>query len=150
MSEQGSEISFRPQGAGYAVVGLGVVQGLRIGGKVNSTNRTSIEFSIGTVPFLGLAGLKATIYGAGYNYYIRQDHSFTGFFSLLAGYAAITTTSNEYKSNLLLFSPTVGVDYASERQLNLFLRVGFGAAIASGAKPKTTFTLDIGAGWRMW
>lgn len=148
-AEQPSDFSFRPQGAGYAVVGLGGVQGLRIGARLNTTNATSIELSIGTVPFLELSGLKARIYGTGYNYYIRGDHIATGFFSLLAGYAVVTTTSDQYKGNLLLLSPTIGVDCSPERQWSLFLRMGFAGGFSNGAKPKTTFTLDLGAGWRV-
>jgi hypothetical protein len=150
VTEQTSDFSFRPQGGGYAVIGSGGVQGLRIGGKVNTTNRTSIELSIGTVPFLELSGLKARIYGTAYNYYIRGDHVATGFFSFVAAYAVVTTTSDEYEGNLLLFGPTLGVDYSPERQWSLFLRMGFAGGFSSAGKPKTTFTMDLGAGWRMW
>ena len=144
-----SSSALRTQGQLSGIAGIGASGGLRVGARYNVSDRSSVELTYGFIPFIELAGERAKIIGSAYNYYLNSSKVATGFISFLISYNRIETTSGNFKNDLFILSPTVGIDVFSESSFGLFVRMGFATGIGSASTGKIGFNFDIGTSFRI-
>ena len=144
------EFSSRPKGVKHIVVGMSFTRAFYGGLRFNVSNQSSAEITVGVVPFAAIFGLKGFALGGGYNWYFNPDKSTSPFFSLLASYYSISTISDEFNSNFVVISPTLGIDYLPEfSKLSFSWRIGIAEGISTHEAFKTFFSFDVGAGWKL-
>jgi len=133
--------SLRSEGKVSLVGGLGVATGLHIGGKFNSTDASSVDFSYGRFPFSQLLQIDGSIISVGYNHFKNPESATAGFLNISLSYVDLSKNTKHNKG--VFVSPNLGIDIGFDK-VNWFLKLGMVGVFSNSNKFGASLNFDFG------
>lgn len=144
-----TDFSLRSAEHGYFIGGLSAVAGAHVGIKINTSNKSAVYGTYGTIPFQDLFRVKATIISIGYNHFKNPELSSSGFANIALSYGSGQSTDDQRKESVLMISPNLGFDYLVNNA-SVFVKLGLIGAVSNNSKPKSTINIEFGFTTQLW
>lgn len=131
-------------------VGFSVLRAINAGILVHISDNTSIEASVGTLPFTSLLGFRVLAIGGAFNWYFEPKFQSTMFLSNVVAFTNVSVQNRILRpAGYLMISPMLGFDFIRNKRMRTYFKVGYGFAVSSSYSPKDFLSGEMGILWNL-
>jgi hypothetical protein len=106
------------------LLGLASIKGIYLGGQYTFAGTKCVQVTFGNVPFVELAGYKASTVSITVNHYLSTDRMTSPYISVAFSFETLTSLSDEPLGNLYWTASNLGLDWRWRNGMNLFISAG--------------------------